>query len=126
MTAPGCLQVFVVTSPAMYGGSCPDTNGTTRLNRPCNNTVPCPPRHCVGSWEARNCSGDCGGGEGLLLEEFVITVTGAYNGEFKLLHQLLRAGCKCSRYRQVGCLLMTVPGQCISSSCNAMKAEPAV
>jgi hypothetical protein len=77
-------QVFLVTSPALYGGSCPSTNGTTRLTLPCNNNTPCPPRDCVGSWVARNCSGACGGGAGLLLEEYVVTVTAAYNGEHTL------------------------------------------
>lgn len=74
-------QVFNVSSPAMYGGSCPYTNGTTRLTLPCTNSIPCPPQDCVGSWVAGSCSGDCGGGEGLLLEEFKVTVTAAYNGE---------------------------------------------
>jgi hypothetical protein len=76
-----CHQVFSVSSPALYGGSCHSTNGTTRLTLPCNNTTPCPPRDCVGSWVSRNCSGACGGGGGLLLEEYVVTVTAAYNGE---------------------------------------------
>jgi hypothetical protein len=71
----------------MYGGSCPGTNGTTRLTLPCNNTAPCPPRDGVGSWVAAAgaCQAPCGGGAGLLLEQYVVTVTAAYNGEDSML-----------------------------------------
>uniref|UniRef100_A0A383W8B1 Peptidase M11 gametolysin domain-containing protein n=1 Tax=Tetradesmus obliquus TaxID=3088 RepID=A0A383W8B1_TETOB len=72
-------EVFLMSSPAMYGGSCPSTNGTTRLSLPCNNTTPCPPRDCVGGWVAAAegaCQASCGGGSGLLLERYVINVDG--------------------------------------------------
>jgi hypothetical protein len=100
-------QVFMITSPAMYGGSCPGTNGTTRLTQACNNTTPCPPRHCVGSWitAAGACQAPCGGGTGCLLEQYVVTVTAAYNGEY--LDQ------------PMGCWIF---GSCASSSCSTTSA----
>lgn len=66
---------------ACGGVACIKANNTNRLTTACNNTTPCPPRNCVGSWVPRNCSGACGGGSGLLLEQYVVTVTAAYNGE---------------------------------------------
>ncbi|KAF6250697.1 hypothetical protein COO60DRAFT_1629462 [Scenedesmus sp. NREL 46B-D3] len=65
---------------ACSGSSCSSTHNTNRTSTACVNNVPCPPRHCVGSWVAQSCSGACGGGGGLLLERYVITVTAAYNG----------------------------------------------
>jgi hypothetical protein len=78
------LMVLVEVPRSCGGTSCPATNGALKSSTPCNNNTPCPPRDCVGSWVARNCSGACGGGAGLLLEEYVVTVTAAYNGEGSL------------------------------------------
>jgi hypothetical protein len=68
-------------SRSCSGTACPYANNTPRSSTTCINTTACPPRDCVGSWVSRNCSGACGGGGGLLLEEYVVTVTAAYNGE---------------------------------------------
>ncbi|KAF6257103.1 hypothetical protein COO60DRAFT_1461341 [Scenedesmus sp. NREL 46B-D3] len=65
---------------ACSGSSCSSMHNTNRTSTACVNNVPCPPRHCVGSWVAQSCSGACGGGGGLLLERYVITVTAAFNG----------------------------------------------
>eukprot|EP00878_Enallax_costatus_P023564 GHUV01025065.1.p1 GENE.GHUV01025065.1~~GHUV01025065.1.p1 ORF type:complete len:423 (+),score=66.03 GHUV01025065.1:176-1444(+) len=59
-------EMWKVTSPAMYGGTCANTNGTTRAtSTPCVNNQPCSPVNCVGSWVANGvCDGACGGGAG--------------------------------------------------------------
>lgn len=74
-------EKYVVTTPKSCGGTnCPYANGFTRLTTNCNNTTPCPPRDCVGSWVAGQCNGTCGGGAGLRPETYIVTVTAAYNG----------------------------------------------
>lgn len=79
---PCCDFVTVPRTLApCLGVACPFANNTLRSLAVCVNNVPCPPRDCVGSWVPGNCSGACGGGEGMLLEEYVITVTAAYNGK---------------------------------------------
>jgi hypothetical protein len=53
---------FIITSPALYGGSCPRTNGSTRATVACTNSDPCPPVDCIGSFgNSGTCNGTCGG-----------------------------------------------------------------
>jgi len=76
-------EAFKITVAKACGGSncSPATNMTTRSVTSCINSVPCPPRDCVGSWQASGtCDGLCGGGAGLLPEVYIVTTTAAYNG----------------------------------------------
>eukprot|EP00775_Hariotina_reticulata_P014247 gene14247-14395_t len=50
-------EEYIVSSPAMYNGSCEAVNGTTRSSTPCFNSNICPlPVDCEGHWMWDSCS----------------------------------------------------------------------